>query len=118
MGSRVRCVALSACQTRDPACELVNREFTPEEKPFEFSQSDAFEDIQVPRRFIGLDICPPLRSRFLLTRAGRSTARERRISPILFNMQRCLSSKVKSPKIPHLRMSRSICRLGFGRRGP
>ncbi len=44
---------LPALYTRDPACELENREFTPEERPFEISLSDAFEDIQAPRRFIG-----------------------------------------------------------------
>ncbi len=49
--------------------DLMKRVFTAEEKPFEISLSDAFEDIQVPRPFIG--------RRMELRGLGRSLAAER-----------------------------------------
>ena len=44
---------LPALYTRNPAFELSDRDFIPEDKPFEILLNDAFEDIQVPERFIG-----------------------------------------------------------------
>ncbi len=44
---------LPALYTRGSGLELADKDFTPEEKPFEILLNDAFQEIQVPQRFIG-----------------------------------------------------------------